>query len=180
MENDRSQNATSRGPGAADGPGTEGYFARRTFEILRTLILRKIAELSESEQPVSADDVSRLALALSRVEGADRSRSAREQAAGASDIPLIPLNPAYPTESHFVSVNPGASLLIPLCPGKSRLSRQVPLIPAESRLSHPKPTLSRPKPTLSRPKPACPARIPLCLGESHLSRKIPLNSGESR
>ena len=102
MENHRSQNATSKGPGAADGPGTEGHAARRTIDILRTLILRKIAELSESEEPVSADDVSRLALALSRVECADRSRIAREQAAGASDIPLIPLNPA---ESHLIPPN---------------------------------------------------------------------------
>ena len=130
MENHRSQNATSKGPDATDGPGTEGHAARRTIEVLRTLILRKIAELSESGEPVSADDVSRLALALSRVEGADRSRIAREQASGASDIPLIPLNSAYPTESHFVSVNPGAS------PVNPTLSRQIPLIPlnpAESR-----------------------------------------------
>ena len=119
MENDRSQNATSKGPGAADDPGTEGHSARRAIDILRTLILRKIAELSESEEPASADDVSRLALALSRVEGADRSRIAREQAAGTSDIPLIPLNPA---ESHSVSVNPGESQLVPLCPAKSHLS----------------------------------------------------------
>ena len=100
MENHRSQNPTGKGPGAADGPGTEGYSARRAIEILRTLILRKIAELSESEEPVSADDVSRLALALSRVESADRSRIAREKAAGASDIPLIPLNPVNPAKSH--------------------------------------------------------------------------------
>ena len=103
MKNDRLQNAIRKGPGAADGPGTEGYFARRTIEILRTLIPRRIAELSESEQPVSADDVSRLALTLSRVEGADRSRSAREQAAGASHIPLIPLNPV---ESQLILLNP--------------------------------------------------------------------------
>ena len=113
MENDRSQNAIRKGPSAADGPGTEGYFARRTVEILRTLILRKIAELSESEQPVSADDVSRLALALSRVEGADRSRRAREQAAGASHIPPIPLIPLNPAESHLIP-------LVPLSPAESR------------------------------------------------------------
>ena len=113
---------TSKGLDATDGPGTEGHAARRIIEILRTLILRKTAELFESEEPVSADDVSRLAHALSRVEDADRSRIAREQAASASDIPPIPLNPAYPTESHFVSVNPGASQLIPLCPAKSHLS----------------------------------------------------------
>ena len=110
MENDRSQNAIRKGPSAVDGPGTERHSARRTIEILRTLILRKIAELAESEEPVSADDVSRLALALSRVEGADRSRSAREQAAGASHIPLIPLNPA---ESHLIP-------LVPLSPAESR------------------------------------------------------------
>ena len=104
------------------GPGTERYLARRTIEVLRTLILRKIAALSECEEPVSADDVSRLALALSRIEDADRSRIARERAAGTSDIPPIPVNPAYPTESHFVSVNPGASQLIPLGPAKSHLS----------------------------------------------------------
>ncbi|MDD9991355.1 MAG: hypothetical protein OXP75_06120 [Rhodospirillales bacterium] len=101
------------------GPGTEGCFARRTIEILRTLILRKIAELSESEEPVSADGVSRLALALSRVERADRTRIAREQAAGASDIPPVPLNPA---ESHLSHSIP----LIPLNP----------VYPAESPESH--------------------------------------------
>ena len=103
MEHHRSRNATSKGLSAADGPGTEGYSARRTIEILRTPILRKIAELSECEKPLSADDVSRLALALSRVEGADRARIAREQAAGASDIPL---NPAESRLSHSIPLNP--------------------------------------------------------------------------
>ena len=104
------------------GPGTEGYLARLTIEVLRTLILRKIAELSASGEPVSADDVSCLALALARVESADKSRIAREQAAGTSDIPPIPVNPTYPAESHFVSVNPSESQLIPLCPAESHLS----------------------------------------------------------
>ncbi len=103
------------------GPGTEGYLARLTIEVLRTLILRKIAELSASGEPVSAEDVSCLALALARVESADRSRIAREQA-GASDIPPIPVSPTYPAESHSVSGNPGESQLIPLCPAKSHLS----------------------------------------------------------
>ena len=113
MENDRSQNAIRKGPSADDGPGTKGHASRRTFEILRTLILRRIAELSARGEPVSADDVSRLALALSRVEGADRRRSAREQAAGASHIPLIPLIPLNPAESHLIP-------LVPLSPAESR------------------------------------------------------------
>ncbi len=96
MGNNRPQNSTSKGPGAADDPGTGEHASRRTIEILRTLILRKIAELSESEEPVSADDASRLALALSRLESADRSRIARERAEGRATSLLsssIPLNP---------------------------------------------------------------------------------------
>ena len=62
-------------------PGAEGRSALVAIETLRTLALRTMAELGQREEPVPTEDLGRLALALYRIESADRLRIEREQAA---------------------------------------------------------------------------------------------------
>ena len=62
-------------------PGAEGLSALIAIETLRTLVLRTMAELGAREEPVATEDLGRLALALRRIESADRLRIEREQAA---------------------------------------------------------------------------------------------------
>ena len=62
-------------------PRAEGLSALIAIETLRTLALRTMAELGQREEPVPAEDLGRLALALHRIESADRLRVEREQAA---------------------------------------------------------------------------------------------------
>ena len=61
-------------------PGAEGRSALIAIETLRTLALRTMAELAAREEPVPTEDLGRLALALHRIESADRLRVEREQA----------------------------------------------------------------------------------------------------
>ena len=58
-----------------------GLSALIAIETLRTLALRTMAELGAREEPVPTEDLGRLALALHRIESADRLRIEREQAA---------------------------------------------------------------------------------------------------
>ena len=60
-------------------PGAEGRSALVAIETLRTLALRTMAELGQREEPVPTGDLARLALALHRIESADRLRIEREQ-----------------------------------------------------------------------------------------------------
>ena len=62
-------------------PRAEGLSALIAIETLRTLALRTMAELGAREEPVPTEDLGRLALALNRIESADRLRIEREQAA---------------------------------------------------------------------------------------------------
>ena len=62
-------------------PSAEGLSALIAIETLRTLALRTMAELAAREEPVPTEDLARLALALHRIEAADRLRIEREQAA---------------------------------------------------------------------------------------------------
>ena len=62
-------------------PGAEGLSALIAIETLRTLALRTMAELGAHEEPVPTEDLGRLALALRRIESADKLRIEREQAA---------------------------------------------------------------------------------------------------
>ena len=62
-------------------PHAEGLSALIAIETLRTLALRTMAELGAREEPVPTEDLGRLALALNRIERADRLRIEREQAA---------------------------------------------------------------------------------------------------
>ena len=61
-------------------PGAEGRSALIAIETLRTLALRTMAELAAREEPVPTEDLGRLALALHRIESADKLRIEREQA----------------------------------------------------------------------------------------------------
>ena len=60
-------------------PGAEGRSALIAIETLRTLVLSTMADLSQRTEPVPTEDLGRLALALSRIESADRLRIEREQ-----------------------------------------------------------------------------------------------------
>ena len=62
-------------------PGAEGLSALIAIETLRTLALSTMADLSQRTEPVATEDLARLALALHRIESADRLRIEREQAA---------------------------------------------------------------------------------------------------
>ena len=62
-------------------PRAEGLSALIAIETLRTLALRTMVELGAREEPVAAEELGRLALALNRIERADRLRIEREQAA---------------------------------------------------------------------------------------------------
>ena len=62
-------------------PGAEGRSALIAIETLRTLALRTLAELAAREEPAPTEDLGRLALALHRIESADKLRIEREQAA---------------------------------------------------------------------------------------------------
>ena len=62
-------------------PAPKGRSALIAIETLRTLALRTMAELAAREEPVATEDLGRLALALYRIESADRLRIEREQAA---------------------------------------------------------------------------------------------------
>ena len=60
-------------------PGAEGRSALVAIETLRTLALSTLADLSKRPEPVPTEDLARLALALHRIESADRLRIEREQ-----------------------------------------------------------------------------------------------------
>ena len=60
-------------------PRAEGLSALIAIETLRTLALRTMADLSQRTEPVPTEDLARLALALRRIESADRLRIEREQ-----------------------------------------------------------------------------------------------------
>ena len=68
-------------------PGAEGLSALIAIETLRTLALRTMAELAAREEPAPTEDLARLALALHRIESADKLRIEREQAAADAAAP---------------------------------------------------------------------------------------------
>ena len=74
-------------------PRAEGLSALIAIETLRTLALRTMAELGAREEPVATEDLARLALALNRIESADRLRIEREQARRSIPPPRTPDRP---------------------------------------------------------------------------------------
>ena len=129
------------------GARAQGRAGLILIETLRTLTLSALADLSRREEPVSTEELARLALVLRRIEGTDKLRLQREQAAakaaraapGAGQAPVRkglspeavaairevvegrPRRPARAVTSAPVDPwNPAESQLIPLNPGESR------------------------------------------------------------
>ncbi len=71
-------------------PRAGEYTALLVVESMRSLLLLKISELTAREEPPSIDEVACLALALHRIEAANRHRLAREQAAAETAAPPVP------------------------------------------------------------------------------------------
>ncbi len=71
-------------------PRAEEYTARLVVESMRSLLLLKTAKLTERDEPPSIDEVAHLALALHRIEGANRHRLARDQATAETAAPPAP------------------------------------------------------------------------------------------
>ena len=63
------------------GERTEGRAGLILIETLRSLTLSTLADLSRREEPVSTAELARLSLVLRRIEGTDKLRLQREQAA---------------------------------------------------------------------------------------------------
>ena len=63
------------------GERAEGRAGLILIETLRTMTLSTMAELSMREEPATPEELSRLSLVLKRIEGTDKLRLAREQAA---------------------------------------------------------------------------------------------------
>ena len=63
------------------GERPEGQAGLILIETLRTMALATMADLSAREEPVSTEELARLALTLKRIEGTDKLRADREQAA---------------------------------------------------------------------------------------------------
>ena len=146
----RQQHETDRGIEAwvrALGERAEGRAGLILIETLRTMTLSTLADLSRREEPVSTEELARLALVLRRIEGTDKLRLERERAVakaaraapGAGQAPARkglspeavaairevvegrPRRPARAVTSAPVDPwNPAESHLIPLNPGESR------------------------------------------------------------
>ena len=63
------------------GERPEGQAGLILIETLRTMVLATMARLSAREEPVSTEELARLALTLKRIEGTDKLRKDRERAA---------------------------------------------------------------------------------------------------
>ena len=72
------------------GERVQGRAGLILIETLRTLTLATLADLSGREEPVSTAELARLALVLKRIEGTDRLRLAREQAAAKAAAKAAP------------------------------------------------------------------------------------------
>ena len=77
QEADRANEAWVRALGAR----AQGRAGLILIETLRTLTLSALADLSRREEPVSTEELARLALVLRRIEGTDKLRLERERAA---------------------------------------------------------------------------------------------------
>ena len=121
------------------------------IETLRTLTLSALAHLSRREEPVSTEELARLALAIRRIEGTDKLRLERERAAAKAAAKAAPGAGQAPVRK---GLSPEAVAAI----------REV--------------VEGRPRPP-ERAVSSAPVD-PWNVAESHLSQLIPLNPGESR
>ena len=155
------------------GERAEGRAGLILIETLRTMTLSTMAELSGREEPVSTAELARLALVLKRIEGTDKLRLAREQAAAKAAAKAAPgagqaPGQAPPTKGlspETVDLIDEAVVGFRFRPRPPVTSAPVdPWAPAESRESH----LIPPNPGESRPE-----------NVSGVSSFISLNGGRS-
>ena len=146
------------------GERAEGRAGLILIESLRTLTLSALADLSRREEPVSTEELARLALVLRRIEGTDKLRLERERAAtkeaaktapGAGQAPVRKgLSPeAVAAIREVVEGRPRpperavtSAPVDPWNPADSHLSQLIPLNPGESRSENVS-GVSRPGPT---------------------------------
>ncbi len=149
------------------GERPEGQAGLVLIETLRTMVLSTMARLSAREEPVSTEELARLALTLKRIEGTDKLRTDREQAAkkaaqGAgrakgqgglspeavaiirAEVEGRPPPPPPPPAPRTVTSVP----VDPWNPAEARLYPSIPADPGESRLnkSFPSPGMSERSP----------------------------------
>ena len=132
------------------GERPEGRAGLILIETLRTLALSALADLSRREEPVSTEELARLALVLRRIEGTDKLRLERERAAakaaraapGAGQEPVRKgLSPeAVAAIREVVEGRPRrperavtSAPVDPWNPSESHSSQLIPLNPGESR-----------------------------------------------
>ena len=160
QEADRANEAWVRALGAR----AQGRAGLILIETLRTLVLSALADLSRREEPVSTEELARLALVLRRIEGTDKLRLERERAAakeaaktapGAGQAPVRKgLSPeAVAAIREVVEGRPRrparavtSAPVDPWNPAESHLSQLIPLNPGESRSENVS-GVSRPGPT---------------------------------
>ena len=137
------------------GERVQGQAGLILIETLRTMTLSTLAELSQRETPPTPEELGRLALVLKRIEGTDKLRLAREQAA------------AKAAAEAAAKAAPGAGQ----APPRKGLSPETVDLIDEAVVGF----RFRPRPTVTS------APIdPWAPAESRESHLIPLNPGESR
>ena len=147
QEADRANEAWVRALGAR----AQGQAGIILIETLRTLVLSSLADLSQREEPVSTEELARLALVLRRIEGTDKLRLQRERAAAKAAANALPgagqapvrkgLSPeAVAAIREVVEGSPRrparavtSAPVDPWNPAESHLSQLIPLNPGESR-----------------------------------------------
>ena len=152
----RQQQETDRGIEAwvqALGDRPEGRAGLILIETLRTLTLSALADLSAREEPVSTAELARLALVLRRIEGTDKLRLQREQAAAKA----------------AAKAAPGAGQAAGQAPVRKGLSPEAVAAIREVVEGRPRPP--------ERAVTSAPVD-PWNPTESHLSQLIPLNPGQ--
>ena len=150
QEADRANEAWVRALGAR----AQGRAGLILIETLRTLTLSTMADLSRREEPVSTAELARLALVLRRIEGTDKLRLEREQAAAKA-----------------AKAAPGAGQAAGQALVRKGLSPEA--VAAIREVVEGRPRRPARAVTSAPVDPWNPA-------ESHLSQLIPLNPGESR
>ena len=151
QEADRANEAWVRALGAR----AQGRAGLVLIETLRTLVLSTLADLSQGEEPVSTEELARLALVLRRIEGTDKLRLERERAA------------AKAAAEAAAKAAPGAGQ----APVRKGLSPEA--VAAIREVVEGRPRRPARAVTSAPVDPWNPA-------EPHLSQLIPLNPGESR
>ena len=151
QEADRANEAWVRALGAR----AQGRAGLILIETLRTLTLSTLADLSRREEPVSTEELARLALVLKRIEGTDKLRIERERAAA----------------KEAAKAAPGAVQAAGQAPVRKGLSPEAVAAIREVVEGRPRPP--------ERAVTSAPVD-PWNPAETHLSQLIPVNPGESR